>query len=113
MCGLLDSQWGEEGVSTAVQGDPEGQGWGWTRVWALGIATHRIIRRVALTLGFPGPAQKFSISTVGLGWDLHFFKRWIAGLRRVIPANKPKQTKQVEQPPEEESLEDFAAGSAS
>lgn len=26
-----------------------------------------------LTLGFPGPAWKFSLSTVGLGWDLHFF----------------------------------------
>lgn len=90
VCGLLDSQWGEEGVSTAVQGDPEGQGWGWTRVWALGIATHRIIRRVALTLGFPGPARKFSISTVGLGWDLHFFLKMDCWTQK---GNTSKQTK--------------------
>lgn len=90
VCGLLDSQWGEEGVSTAVQGDPEGQGWGWTRVWALVIATHRIIRRVALTLGFPGPARKFSISTVGLGWDLHFFLKMDCWTQK---GNTSKQTK--------------------
>lgn len=64
---------------------------------------------------FPRPCLEVQhqYGGLGLGSTFFFFKRWIAGLKRVIPANK--QTKQVEQSPEEESqgLEDFAAGCAS